>query len=71
MVGLAQLLEERDLPQDRHGDAVLGQGQLHLLDGHDLVAESVPGLVHGPIRSCTATGQYETFKFFFYFLTTT
>ena len=52
MVGLAQLLEERDLPQDRHGDAVLGQGQLHLLDGHDLVTDRVPCLVHRPVRPC-------------------
>ena len=51
MVGLAQLFEERDLPQDWHGHSVLGQGQLHLLDGHDLVTQGVPGFVHGPISS--------------------
>ena len=52
VVGLAQLFEEGDLPQDGHGHPVLRQGQLHLLDGHDLVTERVPGFVHGPVGSC-------------------
>ena len=30
VVGLAELLEEGDLPEDGHGHAVLRQGQLHL-----------------------------------------
>ena len=51
MVGLAELLQERDLPEDRHGDAVLSQRQLHLLDGHDLVTERVSGFVDRPIGS--------------------
>ena len=51
VVGLAQLFEEGDLPQDGHGHPVLRQGQLHLLDGHDLVTQRVPGLVDGPVGS--------------------
>ena len=51
VVGLPQLLQEGDLPQDGHGDSILGQCQLHLLDGHDLVTERVPGFVHCPVCS--------------------
>ena len=51
MVGLAELLEQGDLPQHGHGHAVLRQRELHLLDGHDLVADSVPRLVHRPVSA--------------------
>lgn len=30
VVGLAELLEEGDLPEDGHGHPILRQGQLHL-----------------------------------------
>ena len=55
MVGLAELLEQGDLPQHGHGHAVLRQRELHLLDGHDLVADSVPRLVHRPVRAWAVT----------------
>ena len=51
MVRLSQLLEEGDLSEDGHGHPVLRQGQLHLLDGDDRVAECVAGLVDGPVGS--------------------
>ena len=56
VVRLAQLFEEGDLPQDGHGHPVLRQGQLHLLDGHDLVTQRVPGLVDGPVGSWGCNG---------------
>ena len=49
MVGFPELFEQRDLPEDGHGDPVLGEGELDLLDGYDLVADPVPGLVHRPV----------------------
>ena len=49
VVGLPELFEERDLPEDGHRDPVLGEGELDLLDGHDLVTDPVPRLVHSPV----------------------
>ena len=55
VVGLAELLEQGDLPQHGHGHAVLRQRELHLLDGHDLVTQGVPGFVHRPVGSWEET----------------
>ncbi len=59
MVELLQLLEERDLPEDGHGHAVLRQGEAHLLQCHDGVGRAVAGSVHGPVRACRAERERE------------
>ncbi len=51
VVELLQLLEERDLPEDGHGHAVLRQGEAHLLEGHDGVGSAISGAVHRAICS--------------------
>ena len=47
-----QLLQQRDLPEDGHGDAVLRQREVHRLEGHDLAGLRVARPVHGSVSSC-------------------
>ena len=47
-----QLLQQRDLPEDGHGDAVLRQREVHRLEGHDLAGLRVARPVHGSVGSC-------------------
>lgn len=49
MIEPLQLLEERDLPQDGHGHAVLREGEPHGLQGHDVARDSVFGFEHCPV----------------------
>ena len=46
-----KLLEEGDLSEDGHRDAVLGQGEAHLLEGHDVAGQPVAGLEHRAVGS--------------------
>ena len=47
-----QLLQQRDLSQDGHGDAVLGQREVHRLQRHDLARLAVARPVHRSVGPC-------------------
>ena len=49
MLESLQLLEQRDLPQDGHGDAILGQREPHRLHRDDVAGDGVAGPVDGPV----------------------
>ena len=51
MVEFFKLFEERNFPQDGHGDPVLRQGEPHGLQGDDGPRQPVPGLEHGAVGS--------------------
>ena len=57
MIELFELLEERDLSEDGHGDAVLGEGEAHLLQGHDRPGRLVLGPVDGAVGACKIKGS--------------
>ncbi len=59
MVVFAEVAEQRDLPEDGHGDPVLCQGDPHLLHSDDLLGLEILGLVHGPIGSCSKVIGYK------------
>merc|ERR1719270_3343942 len=48
VVELFELLQEGDLSEDGHGDAVLRQREAHLLQRHDRVRRLVARPVHRP-----------------------
>ena len=52
MVELFELLQQGDLSEDGHGDAVLRQREAHLLQRHDRVRRLVARPVHGAVRAC-------------------
>ena len=60
MVELFELLQEGDLSEDGHGDAVLRQREAHLLQGHDRVRRLVARPVHRAVRACEREGGRET-----------
>ena len=52
-----QLLQQGNLSQYGHGDAVLGQGEVHRFQGHDVPGGRVLRPVHGPIGTYSVEKQ--------------
>ena len=57
VVELFELLQEGDLSEDGHGDAVLRQREPHLLQRHDRVRRLVARPVHRAVRACENRGR--------------
>ncbi len=52
MIESFELFEKRNLSEDGHGDAVLGQGEPHGLQGHDGPCQTIPSLEDGSVSTC-------------------
>ena len=57
VVELFELLQQGDLSEDGHGDAVLRQCEAHLLQRHDRVRRLVARPVHRAVRACENRGR--------------
>lgn len=49
MIEPLQLFQQRDFPQNGHGDSVFGEREPHGLQGHDVARHSVFGFEHRPV----------------------
>ncbi len=52
MIESFELFEKRNLSEDGHWDAVLGQGEPHGLQGHDGPCQTIPSLEDGSVSTC-------------------
>lgn len=53
VVVLAEVAEERDLSEDRHGDSILGEGDADFLHGDNGVRFEILCLVDSPVGACS------------------